>query len=58
MKKTTSSSITNSERHGRRVLRLKADTVRLLRVEALAQVVSGCTTSSWTTEAPQGSGGC
>jgi len=59
MKKMTSSSITNPERHERRVLRLKADTVRLLRAEALAQAISGCTTSSYTTEAPPVTkGGC
>jgi hypothetical protein len=59
MKKMTSSSIANPERHERRVLRLKADTVRLLRAEALALAVSGCTTTSYTTEAPQGTaGGC
>lgn len=53
MKKTTSSSITNSERHERRVLRLRVETVRLLRPEALAQAVSGCTSTSYTTEAPE-----
>jgi hypothetical protein len=58
MKKMTSSSITNSERNERRVLRLTVDTVRVLRPEALAQAMSGCVTTSWTTEIPQASKSC
>ncbi len=52
MKKMTRSSITHPERVERRVLRLTQETVRLLRPEALAQAVSGCDTTSWTTDQP------
>ncbi len=52
MKKMTRSHITHSERSERRVLRLTQETVRLLRPEALAQAMSGCDTTSWTTDKP------
>ena len=49
MKKMPPRSITNPEQRGRRVLRLTLETVRVLRPEALAQAMSGCDTTSWTT---------
>jgi len=52
MKKITPGGITNPERSGRRVLRLTVETVRLLRPAALAQAMSGCNTTSFTTESP------
>lgn len=52
MKKIIPGSITNPKRRERRVLRLTVETVRLLRPEALVQAISGCDTSSFTTEAP------
>jgi hypothetical protein len=52
MKKKAPGSISNPVRNARRVLRLTAETVRLLRPEAMAQVMSGCDTGSNTTEAP------
>jgi hypothetical protein len=58
MKKMAPGGITNPERSGRRTLRLTAETVRLLRPEALALAMSGCDSTSFTTERPQGSGGC
>jgi hypothetical protein len=56
MKKMTSSRITNQEHNKRRVLRLAVETVRSLRSEALAQALSGCDTTSFSTQRPQGSG--
>lgn len=58
MKKITKGSITNPERNARRALRLTAETVRLLGPEALAQAMSGCDTTSFPTQVPQGSKGC
>jgi hypothetical protein len=55
--KRTPRSITNPERNERRVLRLTVETVRVLRSEALAQALSGCETTSYTTEKPQGGSG-
>jgi hypothetical protein len=50
MKKKVAGSISNPERNAPRVLRLTAETVRLLRPEAMAQVMSGCDTTSSNTE--------
>lgn len=50
MKKMPPTAITNPEQRGRRVLRLTSDTVRVLRPEALAQAMSGCVTTSWTSD--------
>ncbi|HEX8114745.1 MAG TPA: hypothetical protein VF516_43745 [Kofleriaceae bacterium] len=58
MKKMIRSSITHPERNERRALRLTQETVRLLRPEALAQAMSGCDTTSWTTDAPVASKAC
>lgn len=59
MKKMSPRSITNPEQRRRRVLRLTLDTVRVLRPEALAQAMSGCNTTSWTTDrAPPATGAC
>lgn len=52
MKKIAPGGITNPERSRRRVLRLTVETVRLLRSEALAEAMSGCNTTSFTTESP------
>jgi hypothetical protein len=49
-------TITDPGRNERRVLRLTVETVRVLRSEALAQAMSGCETTSWTTVKPQGTG--
>lgn len=48
MKKMPLTSITNPKQRERRVLRLTADTVRVLRPEALAQLLSACVTTSAT----------
>lgn len=53
MKKIAQGKITNLERNVRPVLRLTAETVRLLSPEALAQAMSGCDTTSFPTESPQ-----
>lgn len=58
MKKPVMKKIANPERSGRRTLRLTQETVRLLRPEALAQAMSGCDTTSWTTQAPVATVGC
>jgi hypothetical protein len=59
MKKKAPGSISNPERNARRVLRLTVETVRLLRPEVMAQVMSGCdTTSSNTEQFPGASKGC
>jgi len=58
MKKLAPGRISNSERNVRRVLRLTAETVRLLRPEALVQVVAGCDTTSNPTEVPKASKDC
>jgi len=58
MKKTAPGSISNPERNGRRVLRLTAETVRLLRPEAMGLVISGCDTTSSNTEVPPVSKRC
>ena len=58
MKKLTPSSITNPERNMRRRLRLTQETVRVLEPEALARALSGCDTTSYTSEHPQGSNVC
>lgn len=58
MKKMIRSNVTHPERSERRVLRLTAETVRMLHPEALARAVSGCDTTSWTTDAPQASKAC
>jgi hypothetical protein len=58
MKKKAPGSISNPERNARRVLRLTAETVRVLRPEAMARVMSGCDTTSSNTEFPQASKGC
>lgn len=61
MKKMPPTGITNPKQRARRVLRLTPDTVRVLRPEALAQALSGCDTTSWTswtTNAPQATQGC
>jgi hypothetical protein len=58
MKKLAPGRISNSERNVRRVLRLTAETVRLLRPEALVQVIAGCDTTSNPTEVPQASKNC
>lgn len=50
MKKMPSISITNPKQRERRVLRLTPDTVRVLSPEALAQALSGCVTTSWTSD--------
>lgn len=52
MKKKAQGGITNPERDRRAVLRLTAETVRLLCPEALARAMSGCNTTSFTTESP------
>jgi len=57
MKKMAPGSISNSERNVRRV-RLTAETVRLLRPEALAEVIAGCDTTSNPTESPPVSKTC
>ena len=49
MKKTTR-HITDPERKKKRVLRLSQETVRRLSSDELSQAVSGCDTTSWTTE--------
>jgi len=58
MKKVTSVSITNPERKPRRRLQLAHETVRLLKPEALALALSGCDTTSYTSEVPQASKVC
>ena len=57
MKRLAQRGITNLERNARRVLRLTQETVRVLGSDELSQAVSGCDTTSWTTERPQ-SGVC
>jgi hypothetical protein len=55
MKKTTGRHITNQELPRQRGLRLAQETIRALSVRELAQAVSGCDTTSVTTEVPQAS---
>jgi hypothetical protein len=55
--KRTPRRITDQERNERRVLRLTVETVRVLHSEALAQAMSGCETTSYTTDKPQGGSG-
>jgi hypothetical protein len=57
MKKLAQRGITNPEQIGKRVLRLSQETVRVLGTGELSQAISGCDTTSWTTEKPQ-SGVC
>jgi hypothetical protein len=54
MKKTTARSVPNSERVGKRTLRLAQETVRRLSSDELAQAAGGCVTPSWTTEQTDG----
>jgi len=58
MKKLAPGRISNSERSVRRVLRLTAETVRLLDPEAMAGVLAGCDTTSNPTESPPVSRTC
>ena len=59
MKKMPPRSITNPEQCERRVVRLTLDPVGVLRLEALAQAMSGCVTTSWTTgHHTQATGAC
>lgn len=58
MKKKAPVGIANPGQSRRRVLRLTVETVRLLRPEALAQAMSGCDTTSYTTQAPVNTGQC
>ena len=57
MKRLPQRAITNPERVAKRVLRLSQETVRVLGSDDLSQAISGCDTTSWTTERPQ-SGVC
>jgi hypothetical protein len=52
MKKKVPGSISNPERNERRALRLTAETIRVIDPEAMAGVISGCDTGSYTTEVP------
>ena len=52
MKKIAQRRIPNQERNVRRVLRLRMEQVRLLDREALAEVASGCDTTSFPTQVP------
>lgn len=52
MKKIAQRRIPNPERSVRRVLRLTMEQVRVLDPEALADVVSGCDTTSFPTQVP------
>jgi hypothetical protein len=54
MKKMPPTGITNPGQRKRRVLRLTPDTVRVLQPEALAEAMSGCVTTSWTSDRTQG----
>jgi hypothetical protein len=59
MKKSTGRRITNQESPRQRGLRLAQETIRALTSGELANAVSGCDTTSVTTEAPGISrGGC
>jgi len=50
LKNSTRRNIPYTEQNGKRVLRLSQDTVRMLRSDELSQAVSGCDTTSWSTE--------
>jgi len=52
MKKNTRVRVAGLGLEKRRVLRLAHETVRALTAQDLAGVISGCNTTSWSTEAP------
>jgi len=58
MKKMVPGRISHQERNVRRVLRLTAETVRLLHPDAMARVIAGCDTTSNPTESPPVSKTC
>lgn len=58
MKKKAPGSISNPGRNARRALRLTAETIRVIDPEAMAGVISGCDTGSYTTEAPAATRTC
>ncbi|HEX3481511.1 MAG TPA: hypothetical protein VHT91_41150 [Kofleriaceae bacterium] len=58
MKKIAQGMIPNPGRNVRRVLRLTMEQVRVLDPAALAEVLSGCDTTSFPTQIPRGTKGC
>jgi hypothetical protein len=50
MKKKASGSVSNPGQNARRALRLAAETIRVIDPQAMAGVMSGCDTTSYTTE--------
>jgi uncharacterized protein with ACT and thioredoxin-like domain len=58
MKKLASGTISNPERHARRMLRLTTETVRLLGPVALVEVISGCNSTTSPDPVPGNSQKC